>query len=165
MRNLKIREIKESELDYLWDFEKENRRYDKKILGKKFRVFYPSEINDREKKKWLKEVRKAFKDKTNKIFVAEDSGRLKGYIWANTYILDYLKPKKKAGYICEFFLEKDVRGKGVSAKLMKKALEWFKKQGVEFVTLSVFSKNKRAVKAYKKLGFEEFSVYMKKRIP
>jgi len=161
---MKIREIKENELGYLWNFEKENRRYDKKILGRKFWPFYISKINEEEKINWLNDIKKAFKDKNTKIFVVEENEKLIGYTWINTYLIDYLKPKKKVGYINEFFITKKFRGKNISTKLMNKIIEWFKQQKIEFVSLCVFAKNEKAVDIYKKFGFEPFSIYMRKKI-
>jgi len=161
---MKIREIKENELGYLWNFEKENRRYDKKILGRKFWPFYISKINEEEKINWLNDIKKAFKDKNTKIFVVEENEKLIGYTWVNTYLIDYLKPKKKVGYINEFFITKKFRGKNISTKLMNKIIEWFKQQKIEFVSLCVFAKNEKAVDIYKKFGFEPFSIYMRKKI-
>lgn len=159
-----IREIKKSELDYLWNFEKENRRFDRKILGKKFWPFYISKINEKERINWLRDIKKAFKDKNTKIFIVKENRQLIGYTWIYTYLLDYLKSKKKVGYINEFFLTEKTRGKGIATKLMNKALEWFKQQKIKFVSLSVFAENKNVVEVYKKFGFESFSIYMRKRI-
>ena len=161
---MRIRKIKESELDYLWNFEKENRKYDKKILGEKFWLFYPSKINEKEKEIWLKDLKKSFKDKNTNILVVEIEGKLAGYSWMHVHLLGYLKPKKEVGYIEEFFLTEEFRSKGISTKLMNETIKWFKQRKVEFVGLRVFSKNKNVVGVYEKFGFEPFSVDMKKRI-
>lgn len=161
---MKIREIKESELDYLWNFEKENRRYKGKILGRKFWLFYRHKINEKEKIVWLRNVKKAFKNKNTKIFIVEDDKQILGYIWIKTYLFDYSKPKERAGQINEFFLTKKIRGKGISTKLMNKSLKWFKKQKVKFVYLSVIARNERVIEIYKKFGFEPCSLDMKKKI-
>jgi len=159
-----IREIKKNELDYLWNFEKENRIYDKRILGKKFWPFYISKINEKERINWLGDIKKSFKNKNTKIFVVEEKGELLGYAWINIHFLDYLKPNKKVGYINEFFLTGKIRSKGISKKLMNEVMKWFKQKKIKFVSLCVFSKNEKVVEIYKKFGFEPFSIYMKKRI-
>lgn len=161
---MKIREVNGKELNYLWEFEIENRKFDKKVLGEKFSAFYLSDINEKERRKWLIELKKSFKDKKTKIFVVEEKGKLIGYAWAYIYYLDYLNPKKKVGYITEFFLTEKVRGKGISTKLMKNILRWFKKQKIKFVSLCVFGKNKQATAVYQKFGFEPFSIYMRKKL-
>lgn len=161
---MKIREIKESELDYLWNFEKENRNFDRKTLGDKFKLFYIHEINEKEKENWLKGLKKSFQKPGTKIFVMEDKGVLVSYIWAEVQYLEYLNPKKKVGYINELFVEKKFRKRGISRRLVEKCLEWFKKQKIGFVSLSVFAQNKDAVEVYKRFGFEPFSIYMRKKI-
>ena len=82
----------------------------------------------------------------------------------HTYFLEYLKPKKKVGYIEEFFLVEKFRGKGISTRLMNETIKWFKQKKIEFVSLCVFTKNKGVVNVYKKFGFESFSIYMRKKI-
>jgi len=161
---MKIRKIKECELDYLWNFEKENREYDKKILGEKFWPFYPSIINGKEKKIWLKDLKKSFRDKNTNILVVEIGGKIVGYSWAHICFLEHLTPKRKTGCIEEFFLTEKFRGKGISAKLMDETIKWFKQKDVEFVSLRVFSKNKNVVAVYEKFGFEPFSIEMKRRV-
>jgi GNAT superfamily N-acetyltransferase len=161
---MEIREIKENEIDYLWNFEKENRVYDEKVLGKKFWPFFISKINKEEKREWLKEIKKSFKKESVKIFVVEEDNELLGYAWINTYFLEYLKPNKKVGYINEFFLTEKARGRKISTKLMNEIMRWFKEKNIEFVSLCVFSGNKEVVEIYKKFGFEPFSTYMRKKI-
>lgn len=161
---MKIREIREEELDYLWNFEKENREFDKKTLGDKFNLFYISEISEKEKEEWLKNLRESFQNPNTQIFIAEEKKKIIGYTWIKTYSLNYLNPKKKVGFVNEMFVTKEFRGKGISKELMEKSIKWFKKQGIEFVSLSVFAQNRHAIEIYKKFGFESFSVYMRKRI-
>jgi len=161
---MEIREIKKGELDFLWNFEKENRKFDEEVLGDKFSPFYISEINEKEKKSWSDELKKSFKKSDVKIFVAEEKNKIVGYIWTNTHFLEYLNPKKKVGYVNEMFVTKKFRGKGISTKLMVKSMEWFKSQDIEYVSLCVFTGNKDAVEIYKKFGFELFSGYMRKKI-
>jgi len=161
---MKIRKIRGSEIDFLWNFEKENRGYDRKLLGEKFKPFYISDTNEGEKKSWLEEVKKAFQKNNVLILVAEEKGHLIGYIWVKTHFLNYLKPKKKVGYINELFVKKEFRGKGVSSKLMEKVLDWFKGQRIGFVSLGVFAQNSAAINLYKKFGFELFYSYMRKKL-
>jgi ribosomal protein S18 acetylase RimI-like enzyme len=160
---MKIRKIKKEEINLLWNFEKENREYDKKILGEKFWPFYPSKINENEKESWLEEVKKSFEDENANILVVEIDRKIIGYSLAYAYFLEHLK-SKKAGYIEEFFLTEKFRGKGISTKLMNESIKWFKEKKVEFVSLRVFSKNKNVAGIYEKFGFEQFSIDMKKKI-
>ena len=161
---MKIREIKENELDSLWNFEKENREYDKKILGEKFWPFYPSKINEKEKEIWLKDLKKSFKNKNTNLLVVEVDEKIVGYSWLHTSSLKYLKPKKIVGYIEEFFLTEKFRGKGISTKLINETIKWFKERKVEFISLNVFSNNKDVIGIYEKFGFKPFSICMKKEV-
>jgi ribosomal protein S18 acetylase RimI-like enzyme len=49
----------------------------------------------------------------------------------------------------------EFRGMGIGPRLMETAIEQAKKTGIEKVELQVYTSNIRAIKLYKKFGFEE----------
>lgn len=62
---------------------------------------------------------------------------------------------KSEGYIKQFFLKKDYRGKGIGHRLLKDALEHLKKIKVEKVKVNIRQEAKNAEKLYKKMDFEK----------
>lgn len=62
---------------------------------------------------------------------------------------------KSEGYIKQFFLKKEYRGKGIGRRLLKNALEHLKKIKVEKVKVNIRDKAKSAEKLYKKMNFEK----------
>ena len=53
-----IRKVNLKDIPKLWNFEKENRLYDRKILGSKFKIFFLWEMNNSEKEKWIKNIKR-----------------------------------------------------------------------------------------------------------
>ncbi len=62
---------------------------------------------------------------------------------------------KSEGYIKQFFLKKEYRGKGIGQHLLKDALEHLKKIKVEKVKVNIRKEAKNAEKLYKKMEFEK----------
>lgn len=67
------------------------------------------------------------------------------------------------GFIYELFVFPPYRKKGIGHQLMKQALSQLKALGLNIVQLNVFSGN-HAKKMYEKLGFQEVTSLMEKKI-
>ena len=128
-----------AELDMKLDgFEK---KFDSSLkIGKKERT-----------KKWL---RKRLKDRNFKLIVTEKNSKIIGYTFGWIEKTESFTFKKR-GYICDIFILKEYRGKGIGSKLVKKLLKWFKSKGIRYVEVEVYSENKRSFKLWKYLGFRE----------
>jgi ribosomal protein S18 acetylase RimI-like enzyme len=97
------------------------------------------------------------------IFVAEDNGKLIGFIHGK---IDQ-RPKKvlnRVGIIDDWFVEKDYRGKEIGEKLWDKLMKWFKSKRCNCLELDVFTTNKKAIKIYHKLGFIDKVLFMMRKL-
>lgn len=66
---------------------------------------------------------------------------------------------KRIGYLCNFIVSSDHRGKGVGRTLIESAISFYKSNTVT-IMLDVYSLNKSAIKLYSKVGFTSFSQTM-----
>lgn len=120
----------------------------KKNAGKDFRKFAEEKI----------------KSKDGKIFIVEEGNEPIGYM------LIYIKKTipiyklKKIGYISDLFIKKEFRRRGISSKLKKKAISWFKKKGMKHMSIQVYADNKIPYDIYKKWGFSDFHIELRKKI-
>jgi len=88
------------------------------------------------------------------IFIAEDNDKKPlGFIHVHGGS-DYYYKLQHAN-IAELIVHPDVAGSGVGTALMAKAEAWAATQGFRWLTLSVFTQNKKARQLYKKLGYGE----------
>ncbi|MEM2911794.1 MAG: GNAT family N-acetyltransferase [Candidatus Bathyarchaeia archaeon] len=87
------------------------------------------------------------------IFVAEIGGKIVGYSLG--WVSQPWAYKGKRGYICDCFVEKSYRKRGIGKALIEAMINWFFKKGVECVEVDVYSANIPSLRLFKKLGFEE----------
>ncbi len=98
------------------------------------------------------------------IHVAEIKGKLVGYS------LSFIKKNipifkmKKIGYISDLFVKKEFRGMGISTRLKNEAIKWFKKRGMKHASIKVYKGNNLAHSIYKKWGFFDFHIELRKKI-
>ncbi len=117
-----------------------------------------------------KEVKKGFKNylrelmrkRNAKIYVAEVEGKIVGY--AIGRITSHPALRGRIGKITDIFVLENYRRIGIGNALVKELLKWFKKKNVKNIILSVATANKTGLKFWKKQGFKEFLITMRKKI-
>ncbi len=72
--------------------------------------------------------------------------------------------EKYFGYVGLMSVKKEYRGRGYGRDIINLLLQWFKTKNITEVKLKVFANNPGAIKAYRKLGFEDFSIDMRVEI-
>ena len=115
-------------------------------------------------KKMLEDV-----DKNNGlIYVVENEGRIVGFIAG--VILKQSKEElfecipTKAGRIIELFIDEQTRGQGVGTRLMEKMEECFRQNGCDVSRVKVFEPNVKAHNFYRKLGYQDRTIDMMKKL-
>lgn len=83
------------------------------------------------------------------VFVAEEEGRIVGYI---TTVLDREAGK---GRIPNFAVDAAVRGRGLGRQLIEYALEYFRREGLDFATIETMTHNPIGQHLYPACGFQE----------
>ncbi|MFX0094355.1 MAG: GNAT family N-acetyltransferase [Candidatus Hodarchaeota archaeon] len=100
-----------------------------------------------------------FERENVKIFVAEAENKV------ISYFIGTIEPSKpfivpnEIGRIADAFVAEKYRGSGIGKQIFKKIIDWFRQNQINYVELSVDSRNKTGLNAWQKLGFKE---YMKK---
>ena len=83
-----------------------------------------------------------------RIFLAEDGGRVVGYLFGKTYVSEKASSIKPQGSVCfeveELYVRPECRSRGIGRALMAAAEEAVKGE-VEYLTLSTATKNWRAI--------------------
>ncbi len=65
------------------------------------------------------------------------------------------------GYIETIYVEEKDRGEGLATKLFMETKKWLKQKGVKEIKLRVFTNNQKAIRLYKKWGFESVVLEMR----
>lgn len=103
-----------------------------------------------------------------KIWFAEDSGKLIGYIigviWEQSEQNKREIGEHMLGEVVDLYLQDAYRGQGLGTKMLAKMEEYFQKEGCDSMWVSHFADNENAHKAYEKFGFVNRSIGMLKTI-
>lgn len=99
--------------------------------------------------------KKLFRKKTVLFLVAEEKGEIIGYCLGEIDKCKKTSKYNKKGYMSEVYVTEKYRKEGVAKKLVKELFKWFRTKKVKWIRLDVYSKNKRAIRFWEEIGFEE----------
>ena len=83
------------------------------------------------------------------VFVAEADGEVVGYITTR------IDRQTRIGRIMNFAVSPRHQRKGIGSKLLERALEYLREEGMEFVRIETLEQNEVCKRFYPKLGFRE----------
>jgi len=116
------------------------------------------------KKIIIKELKKKFKKKDYIVFVAEDKEKIIASFQAWITKSYELSAMNKIGHLGSVYVEKPYRRKGITKKLLKEIIKWFKSKKLEYMDIYYLDKNNIAKKTWHKLGFKDSLIYSVKKI-
>ena len=100
------------------------------------------------------------KNKNNILLCYEEDNIIKGYI--------YLKPVNNDSQNCYLidglYVDNEYRNKGIATKLIENAWNIIKETTVAVVDINVMANNSVAISLYKRFGFNEFRISLRKNI-
>ena len=100
------------------------------------------------------------KDENNILLCYEEDNIIKGYI--------YLKPVNNDSQNCYLidglYVDIEYRNKGIATKLIENALNVIKETDVTVIDINVMANNSVAISLYKRFGFNEFRISLRKNI-
>ncbi|MFH1631386.1 MAG: GNAT family N-acetyltransferase [Candidatus Aenigmatarchaeota archaeon] len=113
---------------------------------------------------WRKYAKKMIRGKDSSIYVAEINEKLVGYSVLMIKKDPPVYKNEKIGYFSDAFVDKHFRGMGISSLLKDVAILWFRKKGLKYASLVVDPKNKHAHNIYKKWGFSDLHIVMRRKV-
>ncbi len=126
----------------LWKFESQ--------FNKEFKV---NKSSGRHLIKWLKNMTKNSK---SICFVAKENKKIIGFVTGWIYTKQRtLYRHWKIGYGCDVYVQPKFRGRGLGRLLMQKLIGWFKQQGVRYIEIEIYQKNKMSFNLNHSLGFRD----------
>jgi ribosomal-protein-alanine N-acetyltransferase len=90
----------------------------------------------------------------NVFYVIKSEDRIAGYCIYYLRATISLKGFQKQSVISEIAIDRNLRGKGLAEKLLKKSIEEMKLNGISFILLYVNINNQPAIRLYEKFGFQ-----------
>jgi ribosomal protein S18 acetylase RimI-like enzyme len=94
------------------------------------------------------------------VFVAEDDGRIAGYVFAALEPLSWKELRGPAGFIHDVAVAEEARNAGVATQLIGAAVDWLRDRGAPRVLLESAAANAGAQKLFHRLGFRDTMIEM-----
>ncbi|MFC2154594.1 GNAT family N-acetyltransferase [Candidatus Altiarchaeota archaeon] len=118
-------------------------------------------------KKNYVEIYKKFLDKclrarNAQVFVAEKDGKVIGHCIVRIKDIPPIYEVDREAWVDEIVVKKEFRGKGAGKKLLAASEQWAKERGLKELSLTVHSKNKKAIESYTKNGLHQHHIKMSK---
>lgn len=98
------------------------------------------------------------------VFVAEQEGRVIGYVYAGLEPLSWKELRDAAGFIHDVVVDEGGRGGGVATALIEAAVAWLRERGAPRVMLWTAEPNEAAKRLFARLGFRRTMVEMTREI-
>jgi len=98
------------------------------------------------------------------IFVAEEEGRVLGYVYAAVEPQSWKELRDEAGFVHDVVVDPDARRRGVATALMQAAIEWLRGRGMPRVVLGTASRNTAAQQLFEGLGFRSTMIEMTREL-
>lgn len=104
----------------------------------------------------------AIKNSEQLLLIAEVENKIVGYVLAAVEEAPFYSSERFIGIIADATVEKTIRRQGMLTQLFQEALNWFKQKGVSYIELSVDARNTAAIAAWRKLGFENYKLRLRR---
>lgn len=124
--------------------------------------YYP--LSKNLKKLFLEYLRKNVYSSKSLLSVAADNEKIFGFSLAKIRKTPLIWGNRPYGDISFIYLEKEYQRMGMADKFLSHIFRWFKEKKIKEVELTVLEKNKQARKAWKKYGFREYTLRLRKKI-
>ena len=150
---INIRKAKLKDINRIIDFEKDllnsandliNRSTPDHIIDFKLKDDYEENL--------FNYIKGRIYSKNDAIFIADYNDKSVGHIIISIKKNFPIFEMKYYGRINTIFIKKEFRGMGISFKLKDEAIKWFKKKGINRISLNVLPDNQIAINAYEKWG-------------
>jgi ribosomal protein S18 acetylase RimI-like enzyme len=95
-----------------------------------------------------------------RVFVAEESGEVAGYIYVALEPLSWKELRGPAGFIHDVAVREESRRGGVAKQLLAAGIEWLRERGAPRVILWTAAPNEAAQRLFRGLGFRDTMLEM-----
>lgn len=94
------------------------------------------------------------------VMVAEQAGRIVGYVYAAIEPLSWKDLRDECGYIHDLLVDDAARGRGAGEALLNAAIEWLRERGMPRIVLGTAAQNETAQRLFTRRGFRPTMIEM-----
>jgi len=99
-------------------------------------------------------------DPDSLVMVAEESGKVVGYIYADVEGTSWKDLRGPCGYVHDVYVDEPRRRRGAGRELMRAAFDWFRTKGRSQIVLWTKTRNEHAQHLFAALGFRPTMIEM-----
>ena len=108
--------------------------------------------------------KKQINDPKSTVIVAEYGGEIIGFVSGEVFDAPKFKRIKVDSELISLYVKEEHRNKNVGALLAEEFIKWAKSQNADQVKIEPFYNNEKAIKFYKREGFENYVVMLRKKL-
>jgi ribosomal protein S18 acetylase RimI-like enzyme len=116
----------------------------------------PIPTHTENRRRWKDFVNRLIDEDPGQIQVAEENGKLVGYVMSQRIVKTPLDMAYNWSYVSDLYVKRNHRRQGVGRKLLQSTIEHLKSVGSGHIRLAVWHRNEGAIRLYKELGFREY---------
>ncbi len=154
---LEIIKASEINLDELFELHVKYMTYHKKIDS-----YFNFTLDASEE--WKAHIKKLLNDESKVVFIALKEGTIIGFIDAGITKKAPIYEIQNVGSIGAIFVISEYRRQGIAKALAEEVFKWMKKKGIDYVEHPISAKNNASLQTWKSLGFEEYMIWVKRKI-
>lgn len=113
---------------------------------------------------WMKYMKSVLQDKNQIVYQALIDDKIVGYMTARIRSRPPVYETERVGLIGDAYVLPEYRRQRIFTQLLEKVFDWMRKKEVEYVEHPVASQNKLGLEAWRRSGFEDFMIFMRKKI-
>jgi GNAT superfamily N-acetyltransferase len=104
-------------------------------------------------------------DTHTRVFVAEEDGRVVGYVLGVVVdLLPEMFEQEAGGFLADIFVEDVYRGRGIGTALVDALVDWFRQKGLGHYEWHVAANNPNALAFWEKMGGRSWQIRMRANI-
>jgi GNAT superfamily N-acetyltransferase len=114
---------------------------------------------------YARSLRDRLNDSHTKVFVAEEDGRLVGYVLGVVVdLLPEMFEQEAGGFLADIFVEEAYRGRGIGRGLVEALVDWFREKGLQHYEWHVAATNYPALAFWAQVGGRQLQIRMRANI-
>ena len=104
---------------------------------------------------------RSVRSRNSLLLVLEDEGKVHGFMLSAIRKNIPIFKGGPLGSIDSLYIREPYRGNGISSRMFKETMKWFKEKGVSAISIRVMCCNEHAFEVYEKWGFKDIHVEMR----
>lgn len=104
-------------------------------------------------------------DTHTRVYVAEEDGRIVGYVLGVVVdLMPEMFEQEAGGFLADIFVEDAYRGRGIGTALVNALVDWFRENGLNHYEWHVAANNPTALAFWEKVGGRSWQIRMRASI-